>query len=76
MPQDEWSNCPKAMVHGSADAAGKCPWCRRKITSALPAPKDFGISDLTMAYGRHYDPDFDTLTHDQIRQRYEMGQQT
>lgn len=70
-----WS-CPEAITHGPADTAGKCPWCRRKIASATPAPKDFAVSDLTLAYGRHYDPDFDVLTHDQIRQRYEMGQQT
>lgn len=68
--------CTEAIRHGPADGAGKCPWCGRKYEVALRAPTEFPMSDLTLAYGKHYDPDFDVLTHDQIRARYEMGQQS
>lgn len=72
---DSLWKCPEAIMHGPADGSGKCPWCGRKYTVAVRVPIDFPMSDLTQAYGKHYDPDFDVLTPDQIRARYEMGQQ-
>lgn len=73
MPQDRW-RCPEAITHGPADGKGKCPWCGRKISAAMSAPMVTDISELTEAYGRAYDPDYDSLTYDQIRRRYQMGQ--
>jgi hypothetical protein len=67
--------CPESTGrHGPADGSGRCPWCRRRYEAAVhPALTPWTPSDLTVAYGTTYDPDFLVLTRDQIRHRYEMG---
>jgi hypothetical protein len=45
--------------HSPADKYGKCSWCGRKYTSAMPKPAlRPTVSDLTLAYHQTYDPDF------------------
>ena len=74
----ERMRCPEATQHGPLDAYGRCPWCRRKVEATRPAPAPawgpYAETELTAAYGEHYDPDHGALSRDQIRARYEMGQ--
>jgi hypothetical protein len=52
--------CPDgALRHGPPDSAGRCPWCRTQIEAPLPAPRSYAVSELTDAYGQHYDPDYE-----------------
>lgn len=61
---DSLSKCPEALGHGPADGAGRCPWCRRKITYPRARQSRFGTSwrelDTLAAYRRFYDPDWGT----------------
>lgn len=41
-----------------ADAKGKCSWCGRRVAAATPKPDRYDVSELTEAYGYHYDPDY------------------
>lgn len=68
-------SCPEALSHGPADGRGRCPWCGRRYTSPAPRPDVSDPSDLTDAYELHFDPDYGALDHDQIRRRYQLGQQ-
>lgn len=73
---NDWGECSEALNHGPADGRGRCPWCGVKYTSAQPAPPIGwdGPSELTEAWGEHFDPDYGALSPDQIRHRYQMGQ--
>lgn len=44
--------CPGSVMglHGDPDRHGICPWCSRKVTSALPKP--------ALGRGYIYDPDY------------------
>lgn len=70
-----WPICSESVSgHGRADQQGRCPWCRRKINSVVGyQPRRWEPSELTEAYGRFYDPDWDALTRDQVRERYQRG---
>lgn len=56
------SKCSEAIIHGPADHAGRCPWCRRKVEFPAARPREFGVSwrelDALAAYRRTYDPDW------------------
>lgn len=71
--------CPDTAMgrHGPLDGRGRCPWCRQKVDAAQPAPHRFAEeSELTHAWSEYYDPDYGALSPAQIRQRYQMGQQS
>lgn len=54
------SECPKSVSgHDGGDRVGKCSWCGKKVNPAVARPDSFDVSDLTEAYERHYDPDWD-----------------
>lgn len=40
------------------DRAGLCRWCRQRVARPAPRPQRFDRSELTEAYGYHYDPDW------------------
>jgi hypothetical protein len=40
------------------DHAGLCRWCRQRVDRPAPRPQRFDRSELTEAYGYHYDPDW------------------
>jgi hypothetical protein len=44
--------------HGSADAEGRCPWCKRKIERKTSAPDRVPPTVQGQEYRRHYDPDW------------------
>lgn len=73
----ERMRCPEALAHGPLDGSGRCPWCRKRVDRAVPARQTgwHQPSELTVAYGQHYDPDHDALTVEQVRARYRMGQE-
>jgi hypothetical protein len=51
--------CPESTgPHGPLDAAGRCPWCERKVGRAMPAPKRVPPTELGQEYRRNYDPDW------------------
>lgn len=54
--------CPEAagLSDHDPDRSGRCRWCGRKTSTAVPQPPpDPSVkSDLDLAYGYHYDPDF------------------
>lgn len=58
------AGCTEALDHGPADRAGRCPWCRRKITYPQARESHYGPSwyerDTEAAYRRSYDPDWGT----------------
>lgn len=62
--------------HGMSDRHGRCPWCGERVGPRLAAPisTDFMPSELTEYYEMHYDPDYGSLDHEQIRDRYQHGQ--
>jgi hypothetical protein len=67
--------CPESTGrHGPADAYGRCPWCSIKYTSTAPRPEGFDETELTEAYEEFYDPNYGTLTWQQVQARYRMGQ--
>lgn len=45
--------------HGETDTSGRCPYCRQKVAAVASAPTRFAVSELTLAYERTYDPDWD-----------------
>lgn len=53
-------DCPEGLRHGPADRAGRCPWCRRRFTDPLAAPRPRASinSDIVDAYRRFWDPDW------------------
>jgi hypothetical protein len=56
--------CEEAIKHGPADRDGRCPWCKRKITSAVPrSPESEPVSDLSESYGYYHDPDWTAEDH-------------
>ena len=67
--------CPDTVngQHGPADAYGRCPWCGVKFTVSAWAPERTPCTELTDAYGLHFDPDWTALDPDQIRDRYQSG---
>lgn len=69
---DPW-RCSEALRHGPTDGRGRCPWCRRKVDTAMPAPHRTEVSDLSWMYERFYDPDWGGLSPAQERARYLMG---
>jgi hypothetical protein len=56
--------CPEATRHGPLSRDGRCPWCRRKVGRAWPAPTRHQQSNLSDAYRRTYDPDWGTDVRD------------
>jgi hypothetical protein len=53
--------CPESTgPHGPLDGAGRCPWCKRKVGRALPAPRVVPPTELGQEYRRHHDPDWGT----------------
>lgn len=66
--------CQDAIQHGPADGTGKCPWCGMKIATTMGRPPRVPVTELTEAYGEHYDPDYGALTRAEINARWAMGQ--
>jgi hypothetical protein len=53
--------CPESTgPHGPLDAAGRCPWCERKVGRAMPPPRRVPPTELGQEYRRHHDPDWGT----------------
>lgn len=70
-----WSRpCKDAIQHGPADGKGMCPFCGMKVATAMSAPRNVPVSDLTESYAQFYDPDYNALTRRQINDRWAMGQ--
>jgi hypothetical protein len=68
-------SCPDgAITHGPADGRGRCPWCGRKVTSAMPAPRAYPVSDLTEAYDEFYDPDYGATGRIERERLFRAGQ--
>ena len=65
--------CPEAFTHGPPTGDGRCPWCDRVVAARAPRPASFPVTELTEAYGEHYDPDFGALTPSEVRRRYATG---
>ena len=66
--------CPDgAFSHGPADARGRCPWCRCKVTSVMPAPRAYPRSELSEAYEEFYDPDYGAAGALEVRRRRLAG---
>lgn len=63
--------------HAQNDRSGLCCWCGKRIDPAVPAspPGHWDPSELRLAYEQFYDPDFGALSYDDIRNRYQMGQE-
>jgi hypothetical protein len=62
--------------HSPARADGRCDWCGKRATfdpPPSPGPDGWEPSDLTEAYGYHYEPDYGAESLDQIRNRYQTG---
>jgi len=53
--------CPESVTgHDTGGREdGRCTWCRARIDGPAPRPDAFPVSDLTDAYGYHYDPDYE-----------------
>lgn len=71
-------DCPARVygMHGTIDRLGCCMDCGKRVDPPVPyVPQHFEPSDLTDAYEQFYDPDFGALTYDDIRNRYQMGQE-
>lgn len=58
-PSSEGRGCAESVSgHGEPDREGRCPWCKRKIGRALPAPDRVPPTTQGQEYRRHYDPDW------------------
>lgn len=57
---------------------GTCTWCGIPIDSQRPVNRHqpFEPSELRDAYDEHFDPDYGSLGPDEIRERYQMGQES
>lgn len=72
------TRCPESLGrHSPPSHSGRCTWCGGKATDDPPPNKPAypPMSDLTEAYEEFYDSDYGALDHDQIRDRYQMGQE-
>lgn len=58
---DRPDKCPESTgPHGPLDAAGRCPWCHRKVGRAVGPPDRVPPTEQGQEYRRHYDPDWGT----------------
>ena len=59
---NEMLNCPDTLYgrHGPTDGEGKCPWCGKKVESAMPKPflNRHEKSEALASYDYFYDPDY------------------
>ena len=70
------SACPEAIMHSvETDRRGRCLYCGQQVAPAAAAPgsQRFEPSELTEAYGEHYDPDHGARSWQEIRRRARMG---
>jgi hypothetical protein len=75
-PLERWQ-CPEALRHGPLDGAGRCPWCRRQVDSAVSyvAGETFGRrTELAEAYAITYDPDEGALGRVEMERLLRAGQ--
>lgn len=67
--RDEF-RCPESVSGHDMDARGLCYWCRKKVGAPAPKPTMLSTpdkpyrSELSMAYGYFYDPDFGSGKYD------------
>jgi hypothetical protein len=58
VPEVLTEDCSDAIRHGPTDGQGRCPFCHKKIESAMPKPRHFPESELSEAYDQYYNPDW------------------
>jgi hypothetical protein len=53
--------CPETYDgrHSLSDPDGRCRYCRVTFERPARMPEHVQVSELTSAYGEHYDPDWD-----------------